>query len=91
MSYQAKSSHRRSPSAFVLAAALALVGVIWWVWNVRSYDRPAPTHDKVELTARTSSVVIPIETSLSDIQAKINAAARLRCAGPSQSEDLGPH
>jgi hypothetical protein len=87
MSYQDKSSHRRSSLAFVLVAALALVGLIWWVWNVRSYDRPAPTHDNVELTARTSSVVIPIEISLSDIQTKINAAVPSTLYSIDQSMD----
>jgi hypothetical protein len=75
MSSKSKISNRlRRSSAVLLIAALTLVGLIWWFWSVRSYDRPAQTHDEVELTARTSSIVIPTSISLSDIQAKINAA-----------------
>jgi Domain of unknown function (DUF4403) len=54
-----------------LIAVAGLGGAFWW-WNLQSYKPPPQTRDSVELTSRSSSIVIPIIASLAEIQSKLN-------------------
>lgn len=58
----------------LVVGAVAVLGCAWWVWSVRSYDRPPVTHDSVKLDTQTSSIVVPVALPLADIQKEVNAA-----------------